>query len=260
MKITILFIGLVFLTFTSSCKKIDAAKGTKSDHVIQYGNFNGIVLESGGNLYYTEDSTQYSIVINTTDKVFEAMNIRVENNQLVIGLEKGYSIKNPEEISIYVSAPLCKDYLISGTGKIEINRTTDSILDRCEMIVSGSGNILVNQMDAIELFSLISGQGNIAVQNMNVTNNAGVVSGAGDIAFYGDTYTNYLQVSGTGNINSFSLNSVHANVVFSGSASARVRVDSTLNVDISGYGNVFYKGYPSITTNISGDGNVVDSN
>ncbi|MEZ4938505.1 MAG: DUF2807 domain-containing protein [Crocinitomicaceae bacterium] len=253
---TLFLISILFL----SCKKIDASKGEKLDHSVSVGSFNQIVLKFGGILNYTEDSTQHTVTLHTSQAVMDILDVKVENGQLIFGLKDGYTLTHPEDIEISVVSPLCNYFNLSGIGKMNIFRTSDSLLNRCEFIISGNGDANVNKMHATELFSLVSGSGNIRIENINVVNNASVVSGSGDIALYGNTYTNILQVSGVGNINSYSLNSVHANINFSGSASARVRVDSTLNVNISGYGNVFYKGYPAITSSISGDGGVIDSN
>lgn len=249
-----------FLFLASSCKKVDAGKGEPTDHLIAVSAFNRIVLETGGKLTYTEDSTDQYFNIRTTSEVMEILDIRVEDSTLIIGIQKGYTIKNSDEILMTINSPLCKDYIVSGNGDIEIHRTTSDTLPRCELIISGSGNIDVNQMHALELFNLISGSGNMYLQNIHSSSTANIISGSGDFALYGDCYSNYIQVSGTGNINSYSFNTIHSEVKISGSASARVRVDSTLNVEINGYGNVFYKGYPTVTTNISGDGDVINAN
>ena len=115
-------------------------------------------------------------------------------------------------------------------------------------------------MDANELFSLISGDGAINMNNIKAKNNYSVISGSGNMALFGHSNNSYLAVNGTGNIYSYSLDTYHSTCDISGSAGIRVKADSTLSIFISGYANLFYKGFPLISSNITGDGNVVDDN
>ncbi len=239
---------------------MDASKGDKTDHLIPLPAFNRIELRSGGILNYTEDSLQHTIIVNSSDEVMEAMEVYVDDSTLIFGLKEGYTITNYDQITITVNSKLVKDYVIKGEGEININRTTNTNLDRSELIISGTGMINVNQMDASTMFSLISGDGDIHLQNLTANVNYGIISGSGDLALYGFARRSELQVDGVGNIYAYPLDTYHTKCNAIGSASMRVKADSTLDISISGYGNIFYKGFPTITTDISGDGSVIDDN
>lgn len=260
MKTVFFFLILTSIFAFSSCKKVNAKKGPILDHPVTARAFNQIVLKCGGTLRYYENANDSTIVITTSQEVFDVLEIWVEDSVLTFGLKKGYSINNVDHLYLLVSAPLVKNFTLSGLGDIEVNRSTTTNLERCELTIKGAGDITVNQMNSTTLFTLISGKGDVTINNIVATNTSNVISGSGDITLYGDTYYNYLSVQGTGNFNAFSLYSTHADIDFSGHASARVRVDSTLDVNISGYGNIFYKGFPTISQNITGSGSINNAN
>lgn len=260
MPLRLVFCFLLLYVSLPSCKKVNAAKGDKQPHLVQVPYYNKIDLRAGGILIYNEDTTVQLTSVLTTSEVMEALNIYVEDSTLIIDVRNGYSIKNADKIQYSINGALIKEFVLSGTGEIYVNRTTDSILDRCDLILNGSGEINVNQMNCAILLSVLSGNGEINVQGLETQSNNSVISGSGDIALYGNTIHSYLQINGTGNIYSYPLQADHTVCNASGSASMRVQADSTLDVSISGYANIFYKGYPTITTDITGDGGVFDDN
>lgn len=86
------------------------------------------------------------------------------------------------------------------------------------------------------------------------------ISGSGSISIAG--YTNDLNhtTSGSGEFEGFDLESRDAYVKISGSGTANGYATETLNVQINGSGDVYYKGSPEITTNSSGSGSLISAN
>jgi len=65
------------------------------------------------------------------------------------------------------------------------------------------------------------------------------------------------EISGNGNILALGFQSKEAYVKISGDGNVEIGVSDKLDVIISGNGHVFYRGSPIITTNISGNGQVI---
>ena len=65
-----------------------------------------------------------------------------------------------------------------------------------------------------------------------------------------------IYISGVGNINAFEMPVNQCRIRVSGTTTCQVHVIEHLDVVISGVGNIWYRGNPEITTNISGVGNV----
>lgn len=257
-RIAILII--LFSLVSTSCKKVNAGKGEKKDHIVEVGEFNRIEIKADGIINYTEDSTQHIVSINTTDDVFKILEVSVDNNTLIIAIKKGYKISNSEEIIYTIHSSLVNDFKLTGKGIFTIHRTTEIVVPRSELIIEGSGEIHVNQMNSYEQYSLISGSGEIHLNDLETVQNSTFISGTGDIALYGSTTNSYFNISGTGNIYSYPMESKYTTCNVSGSAGMRVNADSSLNVNVSGYANIYYKGFPQISSDFSGDGELIEDN
>ena len=103
------------------------------------------------------------------------------------------------------------------------------------------------------------GSGNIdmyvAVDNLDV-----LVSGSGDIYLEGLADNVDIDITGSGWARTFNLPADFSNVRITGSGSAEVTCDNDLDVNISGSGDVFYKGHPQINSTITGSGKLVNAN
>ena len=69
-----------------------------------------------------------------------------------------------------------------------------------------------------------------------------------------------VKLIGTGNFNGFPLLVKNCNVDITGTGDCEVSVETKLDVSIIGSGSVYYKGNPSVITNISGSGSVIHVN
>ena len=89
------------------------------------------------------------------------------------------------------------------------------------------------------------------------------ISGSGNIEALSefDIESESVDLSGSGKLKLFKVIGQDCNVALSGSGNVEVNVQNELVVDLSGSGNVYYKGVPnSIQSDISGSGSVIDAN
>lgn len=138
-----------------------------------------------------------------------------------------------------------------GGGELEIDppnfcSTTQSL--KLELIVpkitkivnEGTGNI----------------KGNTVYENLVLEN-----SGTGNIELIGQSVDDMkIENEGTGAVLMYGLGAKDLTIKNSGTGDAFVFVSQNLDVTISGTGNVYYKGQPQITSDVSGIGQLIDSN
>jgi len=148
-----------------ACKKIDAAKGTSEDHIINETGFTAIEFATGGDLTFTE-SPSTSIIVNTTDKVFKAMDIYVENSILYLKTRKGYNIKNSEEINVTISAPNVNSLACSGSGNVDANIDISTEYTAFNLAVSGSESMRTTGINATNQNISVSGSGSLTVDEL----------------------------------------------------------------------------------------------
>ncbi|MDJ0646858.1 MAG: head GIN domain-containing protein [Flavobacteriaceae bacterium] len=131
-------------------------------------------------------------------------------------------------------------------------------LDRCVDIVQAV-KIYITIPDVRSLTT--TGVGDIVGQNQfDLTDLEITLTGVGDVELEGMTNILDITLTGVGDIETFELNSNICNVNLTGAGDVEVFVDNELDVIITGVGTVFYKGTPSITSNITGSGSIVDAN
>ena len=70
----------------------------------------------------------------------------------------------------------------------------------------------------------------------------------------------HLSNTGTGSINAFNFEVDTCYVSLTGTGSCKVTVNELLDVVLTGTGNVYYRGYPEITSHITGLGRLISSN
>ncbi len=130
------------------------------------------------------------------------------------------------------------DRCINNIETLEINVTMPDI---SSIVFSGAGNVTsVNDLNLDELTVVLSGAGNITL--------------SGEVDEF-----NYV-MSGAGNLKAFDLVTSECSITISGVGNAEITVTDLLDVVIAGIGSIYYMGSPSITHNITGTGNLIDSN
>ncbi len=84
--------------------------------------------------------------------------------------------------------------------------------------------------------------------------------GVGEYRLRGTANMLSIDLVNVGNVNAFELSATSCDVSIIGVGDVEVLVTDQLDVSIVGVGNVFYRGMPTITSNITGQGAVIDAN
>jgi len=196
--------------------------------------FHSIEFNGSGNLYITQDNKKY-LKIETDDNLLPEITAKVTDGVLKIGRKKTWLCGSPTgDMNVWVSMVDVKNISINGSavvfGETEISSS------ELKIQVSGSGNI------------------DLVVQAGKVETN---VSGSGEIRIRGNAEQHDFDMSGLGKLFAFDLVTKKTDLNISGSGRAEVTVEEELNVDVSGSGDIFYKGkLAKVNQSVSGSGNV----
>ncbi|MBU0487142.1 MAG: DUF2807 domain-containing protein [Bacteroidetes bacterium] len=121
-------------------------------------------------------------------------------------------------------------------------------------------NGIITSADEIETNSLsVENQrdGRITLESLNIQNLTIEVQGSGNAEFAGKSKVANISIKGSGSCNAASLSVKSAAVNISGDGSCRISVSEALNVELSGSGNVYYKGNPAISSSVTGTGRLI---
>ncbi len=203
------------------------------------------------------------VVIETSASNFNSVDLR---------LHASVKVSRASEYSVQVSAPenLHEFITVSETGKMLVIETNRCIRNRKDEItihiemphwstlrVSGSGTVVAEDFGPMALAELeILGSGNLEVAG-EFDQIRSYVGGSGSIKVSGTALSQKADVAGSGKIDGLYLESVSARAHIKGSGSVRVWAKEKLDVKISGSGNVYYKGFPGVSTSISGTGKLI---
>lgn len=195
-------------------------------------DFSRVALAGSGNLYIVQGSNE-NLEIEAEENLIPHLEIEVRGNTLIIGTESGKNLRPTEPINFYLEIRDLTGLILSGSGLVEMDELQAEDLS---LTLSGSGNIVIGDLEADSLDVSLSGSGNIEVS--------------------GELENQDLTLSGSGDYDAGDLRSSVADIVISGSCTAEVQVEESLDVLITGSGEVRYHGNPHLDQRITGSGKV----
>jgi hypothetical protein len=202
---------------------------------ININNYEKVVVNIPGEVFYQQfsDSMPY-LQIHTDENIFEALDVRVQDNQLVLDVKKD-SIIRPSKLTIYTCSHNLNYVSVNGSGNIRLKGEVNA--NEFNLNIMGSGNLLADSLLCNKLAVNITGSGNTQL------------TGASNQSSY--------TITGSGNINAFDFFVQDLQCIIIGSGDMETLVSNTLNVNITGSGDLSYRGNPkSIERKIIGSGTV----
>ncbi len=234
-----LLVGCTALVFiSSSCmfmggKRVNGNGDIKSlDHAVTA--FKNVQVSGNIDLYVSQGATK-PVTLEADENLLQYIDVEQQGDQVTIKIRDGFRLRPSGNIKAYVTSTLYNNIDVSGASNIK-SQAKIANAEKMSLQVSGAGNI---DMDITAPA--------IAVQ----------VSGAGDVNLKGETKTFDLNLSGAGNAHCFDLLSENTKIGISGFGNADVYASEKLDAQVSGAGDVLYKGgATNIVQQVSGAGSV----
>lgn len=206
------------------------------DEIREVSSFSKIALRISAKVYITQGEKQ-SVKIVADPSTLEELITEVKDRTLNIRFPNSNLFKrwDPGKIEIFITVPEVDGLTLSGSGDIVSDDINTRILD---LAVSGSGNIKLEKLVAEKVEAAISGSGNINIKEGGVAKELNV------------------RISGSGNVDARGFEVKNVSVQTSGSGNCSVVSNGEIKARISGSGNVYYSGNPTIDSSVSGSGSV----
>ena len=205
------------------------------NHRIGIDNYEKIILKVPAEVFYQQfsDSVPY-LQIHTDENIYEALNIRVENQHLFIEAKDDSNIK-PSKLTIYTSSHNLNQVTVIGSGEIRLKSEVNAADFKLD--ITGSGNLLADSLLCNKITTKITGSGRAQL------------TGASN-------YSSFT-ITGSGSINAYDYLVQESDCSVTGSGNIEALVTEKLEVRLTGSGNLSYRGKPqSINTKIIGSGQV----
>lgn len=237
-------------------------------------DFTKISFGLPGKLYLKQGSPQ-KVELEGDRGILEKVETKVSSGQLKIGRENQWGNRGGnEKIIAYVTVPNIEAVSVSGSGDVigqDKIRTDDLDLKvsgsgalsieidargEVDADVSGSGNLEVRgKAESIE--SAVSGSGRVKLSVTLEDEAEFVVSGSGKIEARGSAKKLQARVTGSGKVLAAALETDRCDVEITGSGDVEINVKHEIEANITGSGNVLYRGDPKkINSRATGSGKV----
>jgi len=210
--------------------------GVPGDEIRAIAGFTGVVSEGEFDVFIVPDSS-FSVKLEADENLIQYISTRISGNTLIVdqGTRKCLRSDNPIRITVYMP-------------QVEYLNLT------------GSGMITGDNIESDELRVELTGSGLIDLRGLNVGLLDALITGSGEMIFWGNATDADLDITGSGEVKAFNLESVNCIANISGSGNMQVKVEKNLTAYISGSGTIYYQGNPSVTAKITGSGAVIKSN
>ena len=198
----------------------------QSNETREVGNFNSISVQSGIDLYLTQEDNK-SVEIKANDDIIDRIQTKVEGNTLKIYIDKKNrkwnNWNNNGQMVAYVSVSYLNRLTASGGSDVESQGVWKS--EDLKIIASGGSDIEMSvEVDFLEI----------------------TCSGGSDIDLDGSTQKLDLTSSGGSDFNGRKLIAKDANIRSSGGSDAYVHVTDKLVARASGASDIHHSGDPQI--------------
>jgi hypothetical protein len=204
-------------------------------------------------VFKRSDST--SVTIKADENIIDYIITETYKNTLEIKIRNDYNCLDLKESPlITVTSPNLESVSVTGSG----NLIADNISGSGTVVrMTGSGDISVNTLTSPFLYASITGSGNINIDNCHTEDSEIMLSGSGNISMSGEGDDCKLSVTGSGRVFNEKMLLRAATVSISGSGNSFINISTSLNAIITGSGNIYLKGNPAISQNITGSGRII---
>ncbi len=210
--------------------------GVQGDEIRDVAGFTGVVSEGEFDVFIVPDSS-FSVKLEADENLIQYISTRISGNTLIVdqGTRKCLRSDNPIRITVYM--PKVEYLNLTGSGMI-------------------TGDNIAGEKLRVEL----TGSGLIDLRGLNLGLLDALITGSGEMIFWGETLDADLDITGSGMVKAYHLESVNCIANISGSGNMEIRVEKQLTAYISGSGNIYYQGNPGVSANITGSGAVIHAN
>lgn len=236
-SILIFSIGLCMLSLVACKQEAERGTGTITTQNRTVDSFDVVNIDVTVDAKISVGADSFAISITTHDNLHEYIKTEVVNNKLRIYKEGG--ILHKDHIEIQIQMPSIKALETHGATDVEIDG-----------IIAG------------EVFTLdMNGAADVEIDNVNVELLNVSLSGASELDIKQGKATKAIHtVSGAGEIYAEGLRTEYTKAKVSGAGEMSLHVTDTLDVVITGAGEIEYIGKPHIISKVTGAGTLTNKN
>ena len=232
-----IFFAFSFLFFQSCVIDLQTIKGSGNivSKEIPISDYTEIEVGGVAEIVYEQQTVREPYFqINVDDNILPLLDIKVENNKLIIKTKDNSSI-SPSRFKVYTNSNNLGKIKLAGSGEVHLKGEVNSKDLKIEL--AGSGDIVADSLYCDRFDMSIAGSGTARLRGAS-NNSSFSVAGSGDIKGY-----------------NFSVDKLSTSIA--GSGDVQITVGSSLTASIAGSGSLRYQGNPEVVdTKVAGSGEI----
>jgi hypothetical protein len=210
------------------------ASGNVKTETRDVTGFTGIALSLPAKVTIKQGSKE-GLTIEADDNFLPLIETVVERGQLRIRpIEKNMSFKG---------------------RSMKLNITVDAINIE-SLSVSGSGDILADQLNSPKLKTSIAGSGDVNIKSLTSDSVKVSIAGSGDLSLGGTANELEGSIAGSGTVKADRLKAKSVVLKIAGSGDATIWATDTMRLSIAGSGDVKYWGDAKVSQSVAGSGSI----
>lgn len=217
--------------------------------------FNSKRNESSTPVFYYTQGRTHSLSITTDKNIMGYLKIRVIDNVLTIRTEDGYNIC-PTSFTMRGSSVNLEKIQITGGGDFYLDSSLKG--NELDAYITGGGSLFMENPVVLKEGNLkITGGGDLKAKSLSCEEININVTGGGDAYLQGKADEGEISITGGGDLHAYGFEIKKLDAHISGGGTAEVFVSENLNANVTGGGDLYYKGNPKAKkTHSTGGGDI----
>ena len=249
------FIFLLGMFFTAQAIDHVKGNGKLSTKKITVGDYNAIKIDGVIDFNYVQsDETPY-LEITVDENLHTYVNIEIEDRELTVNF-KGAKVDHFTKFIVKTNSKWLKSVKAAGNANFMIN----SRLTGDELKINANSNCLVQLKKTVEVGKLdlnVSGSANMVVNNIQTDKLECSINGSGTINLKAGNATEAeYNITTDGEIMAFGVAVPNINCKIAGKGAAQIHPTDNLKATVVGKGSIRYKGPASVQQKIIGKGTI----
>ncbi len=234
---TFIFTVFTALLFQSCMIDTHSIKGNGNIVSKEIAISDYVEIDAGGTaeiIYEQQTVKGPYLQVNVDDNILPLLDIKVEDNKLVIRTKDNSNIQ-PSRFKIYTNSNNIEKVRLSGSGEVHLKGEVNS--KNLKVNISGSGDIVADSLYC-ERFDM-------------------AVSGSGTARLKGASNESKFTITGSGDIKGYNFSVQDLDSKVTGSGNIQITVGESLNATVTGSGDLRYRGNPqTVDTKVTGSGTI----
>lgn len=248
----VLLLGLFF-----SAQAVDHVKGNGklTTKTISVGDYNAIKVDGVIDFNYVQSDAEPFLEVTVDENLHPFVNVDIKDRELTVNF-KGAKVDHYTKFIVKTNSKWLKEVKASGNANFMVN----SKLTGDELKIKANSNCLVQVKERIEVGKLdlnVSGSANMVVNDLKADKLECAINGSGTINLKkGEAMEGEYSITTDGEIMAYGVAIPTVSCTITGKGSAQIHPTDKLKATVVGKGNIRYKGPTSVTQKLIGKGTI----